>query len=93
MLVFGKAEKMNEVRGGPLKSDDPKRYEGLRKLLASVPPRGTNLAISSHGNPFFAVAGPPYLEEGEIAVIRPKGSAGYEVVARVKPADWDRLAQ
>lgn len=50
MLVFGKAQKMNEVRGGPVKSDDPKRYDGLRKLMATLPPKGTNLVISSHGN-------------------------------------------
>lgn len=92
MLVFGKAEKMNEVRGGPVRSDDPKRYDALRKLVSTAPHDG-NLAISSHGNPFFAVAGPPYLAEGEIAVVRPKGSLGFEVVARVRPEDWERLAR
>ena len=92
MLVFGKAEKTNEARGGPLKSEDPKRYDGLRGLLSAAPPKGTNFAVSSHGNPFHAVAGPPYLTEGEIAVVRPRGGKGFEVIARIRPADWERLA-
>jgi hypothetical protein len=91
MLVFGKAEKTNEARGGPLKSDDPRRYDGLRGLLSSAPPKGTNNAVSSHGNPFYGVAGPPYLVEGEMAVVRPRGAKGFEVIARIRASDWDRL--
>ena len=48
--------------------------------------------ISIHGNPFHAVAGPPYLSAGEIAVIRPKGRSGFEVIARIRANDWERLA-
>src|SRR3954468_19853888 len=69
-LAFGSATPMNEVRGGPLRSDDPKRYDGLRKLLSSPVSGGENLIIASHGNPFHALAGSPYLAEGEIAVVR-----------------------
>src|SRR5688572_32810602 len=39
MLAFGKAEKTNDARGGPTKSDDPKRYDALRKLLSTPPAR------------------------------------------------------
>jgi hypothetical protein len=53
MLAFGKAEKTSEARGGPLKSDDPKRYDALKRLLSTPPARGQNNAISSHGNPFL----------------------------------------
>src|SRR5204863_5944856 len=88
MLVFGKAEKTNETRGGPVKSDDPKRYDGLKKLLSTPPAPGTNSAIASHGNPFYALFGPPYLAEGEIAVVRPGGKTGYEVAGRIKLEDW-----
>lgn len=38
---------------------------------------------TSHGNPFHAVAGAPYLAEGEAAVIRPLGK-DFEIVARVR---------
>ena len=50
-------------------------------------PAGTNLAISSHGNPFYGVAGPPRLHEGEMAVIKPAGG-DFAVVARVPPQGW-----
>lgn len=91
MLVFGKAEKTQEVRGGPVRTDDPKRYDALRKLLSTPPAPGTNNAISSHGNPFFAVFGSPYLAEGEVAAIRPGGKSGYEIAGKIKLEDWPAL--
>ena len=87
-LAFGKAEKTNEARGGPLRSDDPKRYDALRILLAGAPAKGTNNVISSHGNPFYAVFGAPYLAEGEIAVIRPEGTS---LMGKIKLEDWPAL--
>src|SRR5258705_2987366 len=92
-LAFGKATPMTEVRGGPAATrDDPKRYDGLRRMLSSPVPKGENLVISSHGNPFHAVAGPPYLAEGEIAVVRPDvrpdGAMRFSVIARIRPQDW-----
>jgi hypothetical protein len=87
-LAFGKARPTNEVRGGPLSADDPKRYEPLRLLLGTKPAAGTNTVLSSHGNPFRAVAGPPYLAEGEIAVVRPEGGERFSVVARLRLDDW-----
>jgi hypothetical protein len=91
MLAFGKAEKTNEARGGPLKSDDPKRYDALKRLLSTRPVPGTNNAIASHGNPFYAVFGPPYLAEGEIAVVRPDGKSGYAIAGKIKLEDWLQL--
>jgi hypothetical protein len=90
-LAFGKAQPMNEVRGGPVRSDDPTRYDGLKKLLSSTVGGATNRVISSHGNPFQAVAGSPYLAEGEIAVVRPEGAMRFSVIARIRPEDWSRL--
>jgi hypothetical protein len=78
-LAFGKAEAAGEVRSN------------LRMLLSSPVAKGENLAISSHGNPFYAVAGPPYLAEGEIAVVRPEGELRFTVVARIRPEDWTGL--
>jgi phosphohistidine phosphatase SixA len=90
-LAFGKAKPTNDVRGGPARTDDSARYAPLKRLLSSKIPQGQNLVISSHGNPFHAVAGPPYLAEGEIAVVRPEGDARFSVVARVRLGDWQRL--
>ena len=89
-LAFGRAEKANEVRGGPATPDNPDRYAGLRRLLSTRVKPGANLVISSHGNPFYATAGAPYLAEGEAAVIRPLGT-DFEIVARVKHDTWRTL--
>lgn len=89
-LAFGAAQATNEVRGGPARSVDPKRYAGLTRLLSGAVPKGQNLVVSSHGNPFHAVAGPPYLEEGEIAVVRPEGER-FTVLARIRLEDWSSL--
>jgi Histidine phosphatase superfamily (branch 1) len=90
-LAFGKARATNEVRGGPARPEDAARYDELRKLLSSAVAKGENRVISSHGNPFHAVAGPPYLAEGEIAVVRPEGAMRFSVVARIRPQDWPGL--
>ena len=84
-LAFGRAETTNEARGGPANTNDPTRYDPLRKLLATRPPPGKNNVIASHGNPFFAVFGPPYLAEGEMAVIDPSAVV---IVGRIRLEDW-----
>jgi len=89
-LLFGRAEKMQEVRGGPSAPTDTERYAALRRILATPIPAGANLAVVSHGNPFYSVAGPPYLAEGEAAVIRPLG-ADFQVIARIRVDRWDAL--
>ena len=89
-LAFGKAQAMNEVRGGPARPDDPARYAALKKLLSTRVPKGENLVVSSHANPFYALAGPPYLAEGEMAVIQPKDES-FTVVTRIRLEDWAAL--
>jgi hypothetical protein len=91
-LIFGHAETSVAVRGGPA-VDNADRYAELRTLLSTPVPRGTNLAIASHGNPYRAVAGGPYLAEGEAAIIAPRGSDGFHVVARVTKDEWATLAR
>jgi len=92
MLVFGRADRAPEARGGPAAPDSPDRYAPLRKLLSTPVKPGANLVISSHGNPFYATAGAPYLAEGEAAVVRPLGT-DFEIVARVRHDQWRALAR
>ncbi len=92
MLTFGRAEPENAVRGGPSAPDGADRYAGLRKLFSTPPKPGANLVIASHGNPFYATAGAPYLAEGEAAVVRPLGK-DFEIVARVRHDAWLALAR
>lgn len=91
-LIFGRATASPAVRGGPASGVPAERYADLRKLLSTPPPAGTDVAIVSHGNPFRAVTGEPYLAEGEAAVIRPLGVAGFRIVARIPKDGWDSLA-
>jgi Histidine phosphatase superfamily (branch 1) len=90
-LVFGMATPSLVVRGGPARPDNPDRYAELRALLATPVPRGTNIAIASHGNPFYGVAGPPYLAEGEMAVVEPLGEGRFRIVARIPKDGWKAL--
>jgi phosphohistidine phosphatase SixA len=92
MLAFGRAEKSAAVRGGPARPQQPDRYAALRQLLVTRVKPGANLVIASHGNPFYAVAGKPYLAEGEGAVVRPLG-ADFEVIARIRVNDWQALGE
>ena len=89
-LMFGRAERAPEARGGPAVAE-AERYADLKKLLATPPAKGTVRVIASHGNPFRAVAGSPYLAEGEIAVIEPAGDGRFRVVARITKTDWATL--
>ncbi len=89
-LIFGRATASTAVRGGPA-SDEGDRYADLRALLARGASAGTNVAISSHGNPFHAVAGPPYLAEGEAAIVAPGGPNRFRIVGRVRKDGWDEL--
>ena len=87
-LAFGRYERTSEARGGPANTNDPTRYDPLRKLLTTKPPVGQNAVIASHGNPFYALFGPPYLAEGEIAVVDP---STFVIVGRVRLDDWKIL--
>ena len=89
-LIFGRATISTAVRGGPASAEGG-RYDELKALLARRVAGNANLAIASHGNPFVAVAGGPYLAEGEAAVIEPLANSGFRVVARVRKDEWSAL--
>jgi Histidine phosphatase superfamily (branch 1) len=91
ILAFGKAEKSLDVRGGPVKPEETKPFDALKKLLATPPAQGRNNVISGHGNPFHVLFGGPYLVEAEIAVVRPGGKELFETVARIRLEDWESL--
>lgn len=91
MLIFGKATPSPVVRGGPAQADDD-RYAELTLLLSRPVQGGANLAIASHGNPYRAVVGGPYLAEGEAAVVEPRGKDGFRVIARISRDGWATLA-
>lgn len=89
-LIFGRAEPTTSVRSRNTDPNDATRFEPLKQLFQTTVPPRTVLGIVSHGNPFFAVAGAPYLAEGEGALLRPTGS-DWEIVARLRLAQWEKL--
>lgn len=89
-LIFGRATISPAVRGGPANAEGG-RYDELRALLTRPVSGNVNLVISSHGNPYTAVVGPPYLAEGEAAVIQPMGGNVFRVVGRIKKDEWSTL--
>ncbi len=88
--MFGRYERTPEARGGPV-SPEGERYAGLKGLFSTPIAAKANLVISSHGNPYYATNGPPYLVEGEAAVIRPQGDGRWEVLARLRGDEWAKL--
>ncbi len=62
-------------------------------LIAATPAPGTNTLLVSHGqqspNPQERIL--HALSEADIAVFKPDGRGGAEVVARISVAEWDRL--
>jgi phosphohistidine phosphatase SixA len=89
-LMFGRAQPSAVVRGYEGTSPANVDYAPLVALLALPPAPGTLRMITSHGNPFRAIAGPPHLAEGEAAVLKPAG-ATFIVVARIRHDDWAGL--
>jgi len=88
-LVFGRGTATLELRGGPGTAGDPARYAALKELLSEKGNR--TLALVGHGNPFHALAGPPYLAEGEIAIVRPEGDSKFTVVGRIRVEQWEAV--
>lgn len=60
-------------------------------LLGSAPRSPGNRVIVAHGN-VAREATPVYPGEAEAVIFAPDGEGGFTVVARVTPADWQRLA-
>ena len=90
-LAFGNYKIAPEARGGIVSKEPITRYDGLRALFDKGPLNNKNTIIVSHGNPFYATAGAPYLGEGEAAVIKSLGN-DFEVIARIKWNAWSTLA-
>jgi phosphohistidine phosphatase SixA len=90
-LIFGHAVATPAVLGGPAAAP-PQKYAPLKALLSASLPSGVDLAVVGHGNPFKAITNVPYLAEGEAAVLRPLGAAGFLLVARIPKDGWDALA-
>lgn len=74
-------------------------YDDALLALLTQKPTGTgHRIIMSHGNPLIDLVGRPVLDEGEAALVRGLGKAvsphsghSFEIVARLRVADWAQL--
>jgi ubiquinone/menaquinone biosynthesis C-methylase UbiE/broad specificity phosphatase PhoE len=62
--------------------------EHLRKVLGTMPPKGENTVLVSHGFNLIDLEGLYLSTQGEAAIYRPDGSGSYQLVARVLPDAW-----
>jgi ubiquinone/menaquinone biosynthesis C-methylase UbiE/phosphohistidine phosphatase SixA len=60
----------------------------LRKALGTVPPKGENTVLVSHGFNLIDLEGLYLSTQGEAAIYRPDGSGSYQLVARMRPDEW-----
>lgn len=64
------------------------RRKGLRRLLRTEPPDGTNIVLVTHGSAILDALGEEP-EEGDAVIVEPvRGKRGYAVVSAVPVEDW-----
>ncbi|HUP96953.1 MAG TPA: histidine phosphatase family protein [Usitatibacter sp.] len=86
-LLLGRATAADAVLGAM--TDGKPDYSALDRMLAA-PPKGQVRIVVGHGHVFRALAGLPYLDEGEAAVLVPV-EGRWEIAARLKLGDWVKL--
>ena len=88
-LVFGNATAADALirpaGGAAIASDDP-RLAALKRMLATAPAAGTDVALVTHSEVIRAAFGLD-AQKGETLVVRP-ANAGYTVIARVLTSGW-----
>jgi phosphohistidine phosphatase SixA len=86
--AFGRVETVDSLQS-------PKSKEAFPRMLATPPRAGTNTVLMTHQgviNPVLSQAIGGRVAEGDCVVVRPGGSAGYEVVRNVAADEWAQLA-
>ena len=97
LLGFGAVTSSADIsEGGQVVTpiENNRRAAAMRKLASTAPPAGTNVVLVSHKPNIMDAFGKDWFDvsEGEASVFKPDGN-GYRTIARVKAADWAKLAQ
>lgn len=89
-IVFGKATPTDSLAkptpGTALPSDDP-RVASLKRMLSTPPAAGTDTVLVTHSEIVRAIVGLDAVV-GDSIIVRPNGSGGYTVVARIGVSGW-----
>ena len=98
MMGFGEVKASADYTEGGLMVtpiENNRRADALRKIVATVPPPGTNVIVVTHKPNILDAFGKDWFDvrEGEASIFKPDGKGGYTLVARVQAVDWAKLAQ
>lgn len=77
-------------------NENKRRVAALKALLSTPPAPGGNLVIVARKPNLMDAVGPGFhdLGEGEVAIFRPLGEKGFELIARVPDTRaWSALIQ
>jgi phosphohistidine phosphatase SixA len=96
-LAFGEPQPTADVtEGGQVVTpiENNRRTAAMRKLVATAPPPGTNVAVVSHKPNIMDAFGKDWFDirEGEISIFKPDGAGGYRLVVRVQADEWAKIA-
>jgi hypothetical protein len=74
-------------------NDVEKLVDAYRTHLGTVPSAGANLVLVSHAQRGRFAAHPvlDLIEMGTAAVFRPRGDGTFELLATIRPSDWELL--
>lgn len=91
LLDVAPVEMSQDVSEGGLvvsPNENKRRAAALKTLLSTPPAKGSNIIIVAHKPNLMDAAGPGFFDlgEGEIAIFRPLGEKGFQLIARVPDA-------
>jgi phosphohistidine phosphatase SixA len=95
-LAFGRADSepaLENLESVESEEERELRTNGLRHLLSTPPPGGTNSVLSGHGYNIQAIAEETGTAEGDAEIFRPERGDGFALVATLTPAEWLELAE
>ena len=96
-LAFGEPQPTADVtEGGQVVTpiENNRRTAAMRKLVATAPPPGTNVAVVSHKPNIMDAFGKDWFDirEAEISIFKPDSAGGYRLVVRVQADEWAKIA-
>ena len=94
-LAFGTVTRepvIENLETAETEAESDARVRGLRRLLAAPPDEATNDVLVAHGFNITAAA-EITIGEGEAAIFRPNGEAGFVLIAMISPDEWSELAE
>lgn len=93
MLAFHRAQRIDDLTA--MQSAPPEvrahRNRALRSLFSNAPNDGTNTVVVAHMYNLKGVV-ELLIEEGDAAIIEPRGENGFEVIGVVPARKWTELA-